>query len=518
MYEEYTEIARRALLFARYEASQFGSETTEIEHVMLAIIRADLPLAIRLFKTEEKAKAISARIASEIPRKQPPLSLTSELPFSSACKLVISYADIECVRLNHRLIAPEHLLIGILREKNSICARLLQENGITVEQLEQEARQARSRVFFDAKEVAGLRDLVSEARAGKFAPLIGRKAELDQIIQILCRRTRNSVLLIGDPGVGKDSLVRGLAVRIADGDVPPDLANRSILQADSSSLPHKLKDTGETSILYICGLFDLRDGASALTPYLKHGKLQVIATGAPLSLRLALDRQDELARNFEVVRVSPPSEEQALEILTATKEEFEKYHGVVISREAIQTAVSASGHFLRQRPLPERAIDLLDDAGTKVKLQSEALPPELGEIRTKIRALTREREQAATKKDLDLAQTISLKEHEERDRFDRLRKEFLAARQTGTVTADDILEVIAARTSLTVDEVRAALDRTPEPDKQTLLLGELAAHIPPGRRDWLDGLLAYLTSCSNGDADQLIAAIKAVKAKLDYAS
>jgi ATP-dependent Clp protease ATP-binding subunit ClpC len=515
MYEEYTEIARRALLFARYEASQFGSETTEIEHIMLAIIRADLPLAIRLFKTEEKVKAISAGIGSEIPRKQPPLSLTSELPFSSACKLVISYADIECVRLNHRLIAPEHLLIGILREKNSISARLLQENGITVEQLEQEARQARSRVSFDARELAGLRDLVSEARAGKFAPLIGRKAELDQLIQILCRRTRNSVVLIGDPGVGKDSLVRGLALRIADGDVPPDLAGRPILQADTSSLPHKFQDAAETSILYIRGLFDLRDRAAALTPYLKHGKLQVIATGAPLSLRLALDRQDELARNFEVVRVSPPGEEQTLEILTAMKEEFEKYHGVVISSEAIQTALSASGHFLRHRPLPERAIDLLDDAATKVKLQSEVLPPEVAGIRTKIRALARERDQAAVKIDLDLAQKISLQERQERDKFDRLRKEFLAARQTRTVTDDDILDVVAARMSLTVDAVRATLNRAPEPAEQTLLLGELAARIPPGRRDWVEGLLAYLTACSNQDAGHLIEAIKTVKAKLD---
>jgi ATP-dependent Clp protease ATP-binding subunit ClpC len=375
-----------------------------------------------------------------------------------------------------------------------------------------------------SKAFESLRDLVSEARFAKPTPITRRQHELDQLIQILCRRTKNSVFLVGEPGVGKDALVRGLAHRMSEGDVPPDLADRPILLADpfyalaaSRQRLFHLSQSGE-AILYVPGLLDVRENMPELVSYLKRGKLQIIATAALLAIRLALDRQDEVVRHFEFVFVAAPTEQEAIEIVTSGKDELERFHGVVISPEALEIAISASARFLPHRPPAERAMDLLDDAGAKVKIKGEALPPELAEIRKRLRAIARELDAAVGNHEFELAKKLSQEEQEQRDRFDSLRPKSLTTRETRTFTADDILEVIAARTSLTVYGVRLAIERVPLPDERTLLLNQLSGRVPPGRRDWLEGLLAYLTDCSTGDADHLLEAIKTVKAKLGHAS
>jgi ATP-dependent Clp protease ATP-binding subunit ClpC len=524
MFEKYTETARKAIFMGRYEASQFGSEAIEIEHILLGLLRADLALAIRVFKSQHKLDEVRERIVRETPRTERTVSTSVDLPLSRHCSRAVSYAAAEAERLNQPYIAAEHLLLGIVRENTSIAARIVLESGITFSQLEEEARLAKGRAGTSANspQIEGFRDLVAEARQGAVSPLIGRERELQQIVQILSRRTKNSPVLIGEPGVGKDSLIRGLAQRIVEGDVPTDLVDRQILFAHASeltaraSLQQKLIEISQDSgaILYVQGLFDLRERMPELATYLKKGKLQLVATAAPLSFRLALERDDELARNFEVVSVLPPTEEEAVEIVTSAKGEFERFHGVVISPEAIQTAVSASGRFLRHRALPDRAIDLIDEAGAHVKLRGKTLPPELAEIQRRLRVIARETDAAIANHNLDQARKFSEEEHEARARFDSLRKEFRPDQQTNLVTPDDILEVIAARTSLTVTAVRTALQKVQAPDPKDELQNELARRIPVGRRDWIEGLLAYLADCSTDDADHLLEAIRTAKTKL----
>ncbi len=399
MFETYTKTARRAVFIGLYEAGRFGSESIEIEHLLLGVLRADLTLAVRLFKSSQKLEEVRDRVERETPRKSEGVSTSVDLPLSSQSQRVLNHAALEAGRRHQPYISAEHLLLAITREKSSIAVRVMLESGISLSQLEEEAGSAKgdagASTYSSARMLPNddFRDLVAEASDDGVGPLIGRERELEQIIQILLRRVKNNPVLIGEPGVGKESIVRGLAQRIARGSVPPDLAERKIFVVDApdlaegfsvsssprpatSSLRHKVSEIARNggAILYVRGLFDLRTTMPALASYLKQGKLQLIATGTPLSLRLALDRNDAVARYFEPVSVLPATEKNTVQILEAAREDFEKFHGVVLSAEAIQTAVSVSGRFLRHRPLPDRAIDLLDDACTRVKLRRYGEP------------------------------------------------------------------------------------------------------------------------------------------------
>jgi ATP-dependent Clp protease ATP-binding subunit ClpC len=533
MFEAYTETARRAFFLARFEASQFAFETIEVEHILLGVLRADLPLAIRLLKSQDKVDELRKRIVGTAAMSPLPVAVTGELPFSRHGKRVMAYAAAEAERLTHPYIAPEHILLGIVRENTSMAAERMLESGLTLEQLDEAAKQSNVRAGWMAKPplIEGLRDLVAEARQGKSAPFIGRRRELDQLIQILSRRARNSAALIGEPGVGKGAILRGLAERIAEGEMPPDLLDRQILVADASELARafgparvtgstlqpKLVEISQTggAILYVRGLFDLREAMPALASLLRSGRLQMVASGTPLSFRLALEKDDQLARQFEMVRVLPPSNAEAVEIISGVKEDFERFHQVVISAEAIETAVAASGRLLRHRELPDRAIDLLDDAGAHVKLRAETLPPEALALKRQLRRIGIERDQALNKREFEKFNTLTKQEQEARQRFNTLTKEFEALPKSRTVTGDDILEVMAARLGLPVDRVKAALENPQTAGAETEIRDELAARIPVGRRDWVEGLMAYLAECSPDDASHLAQAIQSVKAKLN---
>jgi ATP-dependent Clp protease ATP-binding subunit ClpC len=538
MFESYTEKARKTIFMGRYQASQFGSQAIEIEHIFLGLLNADQPLAIRVFRSPEKLNAVRERITQEIPRSGETVATSVDLPLSGHCIRVLSHAVAEAENLKHHYISPEHLLLGIMRESTSLTARIILESGITISQLEEEAKQANTSSPMALKPalIEGLRNLVAETGPDATERLVGRTHELDQIIRILSRRNRNNPVLIGEPGAGKSSLVRGLAQRIAEGDVPPDLLDRQILQLDASELARTFSTTSDVSllvakaylqkklleisqvggpILYVRGLFEFREGMPLLADYLKRGKLQIIATGSPLSFRLALERGDELARSFELVSVLPRAEEEALQIVTEAKETFEKFHGVVFSPEAIQTAISASGRFLRNRALPDRALDLIDEAGARVKVRRESLPPEVAALKRQLRMLVRQLEHEIANHSFEQAKKLSEEEKEARIKLDRLREELPPGHPGNTVTPDDILEVIASRTSLTLDAVKAALERPQAPGKEDEIRNELSARIPVGRRDWVEGLWAYLTDCSSEEAEQLREAIRIAKAKLD---
>jgi hypothetical protein len=268
-------------------------------------------------------------------------------------------------------------------------------------------------------------------------------------------------------------------------------------------------------ILYIKGLFDLRTDLSPLASYLKTGRLQVIASGAPLAFRLALERNEELARSFEVITVQPPDDADAVEVIAAMKRELEEFHTVTISQEAIQTAVAASARFLRHRALPDRALDLLDDAATLVKLRCDTLTPELAAIQRRMRSLTRRQDSA--RKDLKLELLLQLFDQErlERQKFDDLKKELDANPLSRTVTPDDVLQAVANRNAISVEAVQDSLNRPPLSAVESEVRTKLSAGSPPGRRDWVEGLMAYLADCTPQDAVRLIEAIEAAKKKFD---
>jgi ATP-dependent Clp protease ATP-binding subunit ClpC len=510
-----------------------GHQSVEVEHVVLGVLQADLPLSIRLFKSQENLNRVLERLAPQTTGKEADAAAAQvEIPLSRHCVRVMSYAAGEAERLDQKAITSEHLLLGVLRENTSIAAGVVREEGVTASQLNEIALQSKAHIGVSAGplKIDGLADLVSQAGAEQSSPLVGRKRELDQLMQILSRRTKNSAVLLGEPGVGKNAVIRGLAQRIFEGNVPADLRNRQIYVADASELLQALASTQSPvnarhdylrkvlfeisdqggPILCVRGLFDYRDRYSLLASYLKPGKLQIIATGAPLSFRLALERSEELARQFEPIGVLPPTEAEAVEIIAAGKEEFEKFHGVAISLEAIQTAVSASGRFMRHQVLPDRAIDLIDDAGAMVKLRKDNVPPEILELKRKVRRLLDQSDRVIVTTSAEQADVEKLTSElrRQQDELAARQEEFAARKHDNNVTPSEIFEVVAARTSLSVDAVRSALDQPPQADAEATLRQNLAKRIPVGQRDWLEGLLAYLRTCSNEDADHLAQMIR----------
>src|ERR1700674_5236697 len=227
MFERYTETARRSVFHARYEATQFGSGFIEPEHLLLGILRTDEPLALRLLKEPEKIEAVREQIEKQATRREKP-STSVDMPLSQECKRALAYAGQESEHLHQKHIGPEHLLLGIVRQETCLAAKVLLAFGIAPQQLKEElvrsAQVPPPKLTPAASLMENACDITAAARNGSLPPLIGREAELDRAIQILSRRTRNNPVLIGEPGIGKNAIVQGLARRMADGDVPPVLA------------------------------------------------------------------------------------------------------------------------------------------------------------------------------------------------------------------------------------------------------------------------------------------------------
>jgi ATP-dependent Clp protease ATP-binding subunit ClpC len=528
MSENYTETARKIVFVAKYEASQLGSDHIETEHLLLSILRTDGLLALRLLKAPEKIESIREQIEAQFSHGQK-LSAYVDLPLSRECKRALAYGAEEAERLNQKNVAAVHLLLGLLREEKSVASKILVKAGLTAAQLRQEASQLSPSGML-ASLPEGFRDLTETARNGAQSPLIGRERELERTIQILLRRTKSSPVLIGEAGIGKNAIVQGLAQRIVDGVVPAPLAERSILAIDASSLlsPEqggKLSEiTNESNaILYVRGLFDLAgkgagwgvlEAMHVLESRLAQGTLKCIATGSPVGFRQTMEKAEGLASHFEVVGVLPPSEEEAIRILTGVKDQYEKFHGVVITNEAIEAAVSASRWFLRHRHLPERALDLIDDAAARVRLRCEAGEShEAIEIRKRIRRITRQMENAIASFEFERARIYEDEERKARLNLQRLREELKQAPQSDVITPDDIVDAVAARAGVPVSIVQGL--QTKGLEQLQLVAKELAAQLPLAGREWVEGLTTYLAGCSKEEAEKLAQAILTAKIKLD---
>ena len=247
-------------------------------------------------------------------------------------------------------------------------------------------------------------------------------------------------------------------------------------------------------------------------PHLANG-MQCIATGTPFGLRMTVERAESLARHFEVVPVLPPDEEEAIRMVSGVKEQYEKFHGVVITKEAIETAVSASHWFLRHRHLPDRAIDLIDDAAARVKLRFETEPPEIAAIRKRLRLIVREMEIAIATHEFEKARYYSDEERKERQNLQRLIEKAGPRSESNVVQSEDVVEAVAERAGVPVSAVRSLLQRKDaEPVNQ--VAKELAAQFPVGGREWADALAAYLASCSAEEAERLALSIRTAKTRL----
>lgn len=400
MFERYTEKARRVIFFARYEASQFGAPAIEPEHLLLGLMREDKTLTGRFFpRAQVSIESIRKEIEGRTLLREK-ISTSVELPLAPETKRVLAYAHEESDRLQHRHIGTEHLLLGLLREERSMAAEILYERGLRLNAVRDEiARQSgvesRSSQKKDTPHLVEFsRDLTDDAVNDKLDPLIGREAEIERLIQILCRRTKNNPVLIGEPGVGKTAIVEGLAQRIVRSEVPSFLENKRILSLDLSLIVAGTKYRGQFEerlkqimrelvenphyIVFIDELHTLvgagsaegsLDAANILKPALSRGEIQCIGATTPAEFRKSIEKDRSLERRFQAVKVPPPSEEEAVEILDGVRERYETFHQVRYTDDALEAAVYQSHRYIPDRFLPDKAIDVIDEAGARVKLR-----------------------------------------------------------------------------------------------------------------------------------------------------
>ena len=500
MFERYTEKARRVIFFARYEASQFGSPYIETEHLLLGLLREDKALTNRFLRSHASVESIRKQIEGHTTIREK-VSTSVDLPLSNECKRVLAYAAEEAERLSHKHIGTEHLLLGLLREEKCFAAEILHERGLRLSTIREElARTSQEKSQPQRQREASLlsefsRDLTQAAMDTQLDPLVGREGELERVIQILCRRTKNNPVLIGEPGVGKTAIVEGLAQRIADGEVPSFLADKRILALDLSLIVAGTKYRGQfeerlktimkelmesqNSIIFIDELHTLvgagsaegsLDAANILKPALSRGEIQCIGATTPGEYRKSIEKDRSLERRFQAVKVPPPNEVDATKILFGIKDRYEKFHAVTYTDDAINFAVSHSNRYIPDRFLPDKAIDLVDEAGARVKLRQTSLPEEITEVQKRIKFIVHRMENAIANHEFEKARFYSDEERKERENLRALREKYhLDESATGVVGREDIEDVVSRWTGVPITSIK-------EEESQKLLRIEEELH------------------------------------------
>jgi|CXWL01.1.fsa_nt_gi ATP-dependent Clp protease ATP-binding subunit ClpC len=480
MFEKYNEKARRALFFARYEASKLGSRVIESEHVLLGVLREGEEMVNELFRRFHiKPDEIRREIEGErvfVER----ISSTAELPLSEESKKILAYASHEAESMLHQTVGSEHLLIGVLRVEGSLAQRILVQHGLDAYTVREEVLAiAKERdASQQKKELPFLseygRDLTAIAAQSGFDPLIGRELELERIIQILSRRSKNNPILLGEPGVGKTAIVEGLATRIVEGRVPIFLASKRVIALDLSLIVAGTKYRGQFEerlkgilkelrespdlIVFIDEIHSLigagsaegsLDAANILKPALSRGEISCVGATTLKEYRKYIEKDRSLLRRFQSIHVAPPSSEETLEILEGLKDRYESFHKVRYTDDALRTSISQSTRYIADRHQPDKAIDVLDEAGARVKLRRVRDTQNLRRLELEVRTVVKEMKSAISDKEFERA--VYLREREIELREDLERMQAVAGDDAVLeVTRRDIEEVIASWTGIPV--------------------------------------------------------------------
>jgi ATP-dependent Clp protease ATP-binding subunit ClpC len=487
MFEKYNEKARRALFFARYEASKLGSRVIESEHILLGVLREGEEIIKEIFsRFNVKPEQIRREVEGDrlfVDR----ISSSAELPLSEESKKILAYAAHEAESMLHQYVGTEHLLIGILRVESSTAARILTAKGLNVYGVreetisilkEREADKQKKELPFLAEYA---RDLTAMAHSAQFDPLIGREKEVERIIQILSRRTKNNPILLGEPGVGKTAIVEGLAQRIVDGNVPLFIANKRILSLDLSLIVAGTKYRGQFEerlkgiikelkentdiIIFIDEIHSLigagsaegsLDAANILKPALSRGEISCVGATTIREYRRYIEKDRSLLRRFQAINVAPPNELETLQILEGVKERYENFHKVKYSDTAIRSAVYQSNRYITDRFFPDKAIDILDEAGAKVKLRRVADTQNLRRLESEIRSIVKEMKKAISDKDFEKAVFLREREIELKEEVERFKQERdTVGEELMEVTKRDVEEIISSWTDIPVTSIEA---------------------------------------------------------------
>ncbi len=489
-FEKFTERARRVLSLAQEEAQRFNHNYIGTEHILLGLVRETDGVAARVL-SNLGVELHKVRSAVEFIIGRGERSTPGEIGLTPRAKKVIELAVDEARRLNHHYIGTEHLLIGLMREGEGVAAGVLESLGINLDKIRGETSRILSQSS-QSPQGSGRRgkntsktpmldelgvDLTKQAREGKLDPMVGRSNEIQRVTQILSRRTKNNPVLVGEPGVGKTAIVEGLAQRIAKNEVPSTLQGKRLVTLDMGSLVAGTKYRGEFEerlkkvvkeitesgkcILFIDEVHTMVgagaaegavDAANILKPSLARGDLQTIGATTPDEYRKYLERDTALERRFQPVHVSEPSVDEALEILEGVKGEYEDHHKLEISYDALKAAASMAARFISDRSLPDKAIDLIDEAASRVRINSSEQPLSLTEVTNMLERVRKEKDEAISTRQYEQAAELREREMNLEEKMGVLQSDWESERgnQSPIVTEDDIAEVVNMWTGIPV--------------------------------------------------------------------
>ncbi|MBA4106946.1 MAG: NDP-hexose 4-ketoreductase [Pirellula sp.] len=512
MYERFTDRARKVMQLANQEAQRFNHEYIGTEHVLLGLIKEGSGVAANVLKNLDVDLRKIRLEVEKLVQSGPDMVTMGKLPQTPRAKKVIEYSMEEARHLNHNYVGTEHILLGLLREQEGVAAQVLMNLGLKLEEVREEVLnllghglegeesggrgragsgggqggggggeggEERERGKTSKSKTPALdsfgRDLTELARQRKLDPVIGREKEIERAIQVLCRRTKNNPVLLGEAGVGKTAIVEGFAQRVIDGNVPEILLDRRIVVLDLAMMVAGTKYRGQfeerikavmnevrrakNTILFIDELHTLVgaggaegaiDASNVLKPALARGEIQCIGATTLDEYRKYIEKDSALARRFQEVMVEPTTPEDTVKILEGLRDRYEEHHRVQITDDAIAAAVELSNRYITGRCLPDKAIDVIDESGARVRLKSMSKPPNLKEIDEEVEQLNREKEEAVANQDFEKAASL-------RDRADKLKKKKNditrqwreKSRENGGVVDEEVIaEVVSKMTGI----------------------------------------------------------------------
>lgn len=502
MYERFTDRARKVMQLANQEAQRFNHEYIGTEHILLGLVKEGSGVAANVLKNLEVDLRKIRLEVEKLVQSGPEMVTVGKLPQTPRAKKVIEYSMEEARNLNHSYVGTEHILLGLLREQEGVAAQVLMNLGLKLEDVREEVLNLLGHGLEGAEvserggrsgEAEGTaspgktsksktpaldsfgRDLTELAKKGELDPVIGRAREIERAIQILCRRTKNNPVLLGEAGVGKTAIVEGFAQRVIEGDVPEILAEKRIVVLDLAMMVAGTKYRGQfeerikavmtevrrvkNTILFIDELHTLVgaggaegaiDAANVLKPALARGEIQCIGATTLDEYRKYIEKDNALARRFQEIMVEPTGQTETVEILKGLRGRYEEHHRVQFTDDAIVAAVEMSERYITARCLPDKAIDVIDEAGARVRLRTMTRPPDLKEIDEEVEKLNKEKEDAVANQDFEKAANLRDQAEKLRKKKDQITQDWREKSQQtdGVVDEEIIAEVVSKMTGI----------------------------------------------------------------------
>ena len=506
MFDRFTDRAKKVMNLARQEAQRLNHEYLGTEHVLLGLVQEGSGVAANVLKNMGVDLTRIRAEVEKLVKSGPSMVTMGQLPFTPRAKKVLELSMEEAHNLGHNYIGTEHLLLGLIKENEGIAAKVLTNLGVKLEDVREEVLEflgadptEEDEDLETADEVGGEpggksktpaldsfgRDLTELARADKLDAVIGREKEIERVIQILSRRRKNNPVLLGEPGVGKTSIVEGLAQSIIDGTVPEILRDKRMVVLDLAMMVAGTKYRGQFEerikavmtevrragdvILFIDELHTLVgaggaegaiDASNVLKPALSRGEIQCIGATTLDEYRKYIEKDGALERRFQSVVVDPPSPEETVAILRGLRARYQEHHNVEYTDEALRTAVDFATRYINNRFLPDKAIDVIDEAGARVRIKNMVAPPNIAEISKEIESLERAKEDAVKNQSFEEAAALRDKAYKLRKKREEIQKnwhsEQAAKESLGVVDADVIAETVSRMTGIPLTRLEEA--------------------------------------------------------------